>query len=597
MLTISDVLGLTASDIIQDQFHSAEFLKHKQSQSTVLMKLDTAAASNFLREASVAHKNLGAPGLILKPKFRDGILANVCVADVNEFAVRLLGANANRENVIGRPILDFWPSESITVLFELVFAAITHPREHGWWTSEIASYGLLLDPVVTIHRSAKDIGPETLLLAIDGNVRIGNSFATLQASEEHYRKLFHYIPTALLRVDANGMVERYDQLKAEGVDDLDLYLNDHPELIDVANDTVRVAEANRSAVSLLGGSALSDCVGPVGFLFQESPETARRIMVARFNGTSDYSEIMKLRTFDNRQLDVLISLSFPSQFEERDVLFISLEDVTERLRTEALLRQVQTDFTHAARISTLGELATSIAHEINQPLAAIVTNAETSIRWLAREDPNLLKIEQLISRIATSARRASDIVQRIRGMAAKRAPERALVDLNDVVNEALLFVRHDIDIGSIDVSVKLFSSLPRVNGDRILLQQVVVNLLLNSLHAVEQSTGNLRRIELTTDTYDDFSVVVSIHDSGAGIAKNDLNRVFDAFFTTKESGIGIGLAVCQSIVKAHGGKMSVSNHSSGGAHFSFLIPIAFPAYSTDLNTCTSSNLNINSETS
>src|SRR5262249_22542342 len=155
----------------------------------------------------------------------------------------------------------------------------------------------------------------------------------------------------------------------------------------------------------------------------------------------------------------------------------NIEDITDRIRAERQLRRLQAEFSHAARISMLGELTASVAHEINQPLSAIVTNSETSLRWLARDEPNTAKVEQLTTRIVASARRASDIVQRIRGMATKHEPERVSLDLNEIVEESLLFIRHDIEARSIVLSTKFSPGLPGVTGDRIQLQQVIINLL------------------------------------------------------------------------------------------------------------------------
>src|SRR5690606_34174944 len=176
---------------------------------------------------------------------------------------------------------------------------------------------------------------------------------------------------------------------------------------------------------------------------------------------------------------------------------ITLVDVTERLRTEAQLRQLQADFTRSARISMLGELATSIAHEVNQPLSAIVTNAETSLRWMNREVPNLEKVRQLTGRIAESARDASAIVKRVRSMAARGAPEAATLDLNEVVTEALMFVRHEFDSQSIALVLELLDEAPMVLGDRVQLQQVLVNLLINAEQAVARGHG-AREIAVAT---------------------------------------------------------------------------------------------------
>jgi C4-dicarboxylate-specific signal transduction histidine kinase len=403
----------------------------------------------------------------------------------------------------------------------------------------------------------------------------------LAASEERYRNLIQHLPFALLQVDASGMAAIFDRLRADGVTDIAAYLNDHPELIGTAGKVVLVTDANRSAALLLGAASSADFIGPAGYLFTASPETLRRAMIARFERRRSHAEIMKLRTFDGRLLDVRLSLTYPTPPERVDVTLVSLEDVTDRLRTEAQLRQLQADYARAARISMLGELATSIAHEVNQPLSAIVTNAETSLRWLSRDDPNVGKVSQLTARIAESARRASGIVQRIRGMAARQPPERTLLDLNEVVDEALLFVRHDIEARSIDLSVSFGRDLPLAVADRVQLQQVIANLLLNSIQAVTEGSETDKRIDLSTSADPGSGVVFSIRDSGPGIAEENLDRVFEGFFTTKDEGIGIGLAICLSIIKAHGGTMAVSNHPEGGAHFRFSLPAVHGAWPSD----------------
>jgi C4-dicarboxylate-specific signal transduction histidine kinase len=281
---------------------------------------------------------------------------------------------------------------------------------------------------------------------------------------------------------------------------------------------------------------------------------------------------MKLRTLDGRLLDVSLSVTYPSRPERLDVTLIMLEDITDRLRTEAQLRQLQADYTRAARISMLGELASSIAHEVNQPLAAIRTNAETSLRWLSRDEPNLEKVAQLTTRISDSARRAGEIVQRIRGMTTRQVPRPIELDLNEVVDEALLFVRHDIGARSIDLSVRLCGDLPKVCGDRVQLQQVVVNLLVNSIQAIQQKGSARGAIEISTDQSEGRAVTFSIRDDGPGIAQADMNHLFNSFFTTKEEGMGIGLAICQSIIAAHGGAIRASNWPDGGARFWFSLP-------------------------
>jgi C4-dicarboxylate-specific signal transduction histidine kinase len=236
------------------------------------------------------------------------------------------------------------------------------------------------------------------------------------------------------------------------------------------------------------------------------------------------------------------------------------------------LRQIEADFSHAARLSTLGQMTASIAHEIKQPLSAILTNAETSLRWLAKADPNIPKVTQLAERIAASAQLAADIIARIQDMAGKRQPRYVRLDLNDVIREALSFVRHDSEERSIRVHLDLAADLPSTLGERIQLQQVVVNLLVNSAQALDAIPPHEREITVTTCREGPESVAFSIRDNGPGIPAGDPERVFAGFFSTKEAGMGIGLTICHSIIAAHGGTITVANPPGRGAEFRVVLP-------------------------
>lgn len=396
----------------------------------------------------------------------------------------------------------------------------------------------------------------------------------LRASEARYRALLHHMPTPLLQIDTRIVRAFFDDLRARGVTDIAAFLDENPKLIEAARDVVRVTEVNRAAVSLFRGRSAADLIKPVWCLFTTAPDMTRRIMIAHFEGRRNYTEQTRIFTFDGEALDVIFTITFPAPPEQLDTSFVTVLDMTERQRAETQLRRIQADHVHAARISTLGELATSIAHEVKQPLAAIITNAETSLRWLARDDVSIPKIKLLTTRIISSAHSANDIVQRIRSLAAKGETEWHMLDLIEVTDEALFFVRHDMEVNRIDLSIDAAAPLPKVLGDRIQLQQVIVNLLMNSIQAISQAAQPDRRIRLAIEPSEDGALTLSVHDSGPGIADQDLDQVFDSFFTTKKGGLGIGLAICQSIVAAHGGRISASNDSTGGALFQVALPAA-----------------------
>ncbi|HEY0597982.1 PAS domain-containing sensor histidine kinase [Sphingopyxis sp.] len=490
------------------------------------------------------------------------------IVNVNERTMRLVGGNRGRDLMIGQPVAGFWPLESRMVAGELFADAMLGETEGATYRRQMPSDGILRDPLVTVWRADE---PGRVYVAVNGTVDDDRSYLYLRASEARYRKLVHHMPVALWQVDASHMGRIYNDIRASGVTDFGAYLDEHPELVELAATTVRVTDVNRAAVQMFGGSGALDLMRPVGYLFTVARESLRNVMIGRFNGQESHHEVTKVETFDGRVRDVRMSVTYPKLVAELDVTIFSFEDVTEHMGIEAELRQLQADFTHAARISTLGELTTSIAHEVNQPLAAIVTNAETSLRWLSRPDPNVEKVKELTTRIAASGRRASDIVQRIRGMAAKRQPERVPLDLNDVAQESLIFVRHEIESRSIRVTTDFARDLAPVTGDRIQLQQVIVNLLINAVQAAEEREGD-RRIILGTGSEAGQSTL-TLRDTGPGIPAGDLDRIFHGFFTTKESGMGIGLAICQSIIAEHGGAITASNHPDGGAEFRFAIPV------------------------
>jgi two-component system, LuxR family, sensor kinase FixL len=534
-------------------------------------ELDTSSARPLLDTIAEFRSRGIVVDLDQHPEWVERLLTATRISAVNDRAVRMFGAHAGLEQMLGKPISAFWPAESRSVLATLLESVATD-RSRLETRSMVVS-GTLRNPTIRAWHSAEPKPPGTVLVTINGAADDDRTSWELQASEERYRKLIQYLPTALWQVDSRRAGEAFDLLKANGIHDIAAYLDQNPDLIEHAKDVVRVTEVNLDAVSLFRAGNAADLIRPVRYIFEAAPGLAKRVMVAHFEGRRNFIEETKILAFDGTIIDVLFTVTYPVLPEQLDTTFITMQDISERLSTEQQLRKLQADFAHTGRIATLGELATSIAHEINQPLSAIVTNGETSLRWLARADQNTEKVTQLATRIVSNARRASEIIQRMRGMAAKNEPEKRLIDLNEVAEEALLFIRHDIDSKSIALSTTYDPGLPRVMGDRIQLQQVIINLLVNSVQAIVQSEQPIRRIDIRTSIGEEGSVVFSVFDNGPGVAAADLEHIFDSFFSTKDAGIGIGLAICQSIIAAHGGSISGSNRPSGGAHFNFTLPV------------------------
>ncbi|MBR0666480.1 PAS domain S-box protein [Roseomonas hellenica] len=541
-----------------------------QGGGAACWELDISGAHALLSPASAPEH----PHDALGPDQEDALerlLSLARIVDVNDRTVRLFGGNADRKQMVGQPMANFWPAETRSVLTRLLAeVAACGPSQIIRRRLDQAQC-VLRDATLTAWRSVAG-GRNTAFLMVHGAAAGDRTAWELQASEDRYRKLIHYMPTALWQVDARGMGEILDRLRAEGVTDIASFLTEHPEIVELGKDVVCVTEVNSGAISLLGGRCAADLIRPVRYLFTGTPDTAKRIMIAHFEGRRNHAEQGRILTLNGRMRDVLFHVTYPMPPEQMDTTFITIEDITERLRTETQLRQLQADHAHAARISTLGELATSIAHEVKQPLAAIVTNAETSLRWLSRDDVNVEKLRQLTGRIISSASRANDIIQHVRSMAQRGERERTSLHMSEIVEEALLFVRHEIEARRIDLAITAAPSCPRILGDRIQLQQVIVNLIINSVQAIAQAESTERRIRICIGSGPPGALGFSIHDSGPGIAPDILDRVFESFFTTKVDGMGIGLSVCHSIITAHGGSIEAENHPRGGAIFRFSLP-------------------------
>jgi signal transduction histidine kinase len=499
------------------------------------------------------------------------MLAEVRIIDINEEAIRLFGLLDDLDRLLARPIANLWPEDSRAMLADLL-VALAAKTDAEAETRAVSSLGRLRDVVLTGWRAADPRCADTIFIYVSGTMNAPSAVRELEASQDRYRNLISSLPLPVWQIDARAAGRIFERLREAGITDMASYSESHPELVDLACEIVLVSEVNKEAIALFGANDRSELTGPISYVFAGTPGSARRVMLAHFAGVRNYVEELKVRTLDGGLRDVLLLVTFPVPGERLDTTIIIMVDNTARLQAEARLRQVQADFTHAARLSTLGEMTTSIAHEIKQPLSAILTNAQTSLRWLSRAEPNVEKATQLAARIAESAQRANDIIGRIQDMAGKRAPSRGRLNLNDVVRQCLVFLRHESDDKSVTINVELEPALPDILGDRIQLQQIVVNLIVNSIQAMRPAEQKLRAIFLTTSRHVTDGVVFSIRDTGSGIAEDQLSQVFEGFFTTKENGLGIGLAICQSIISAHGGTIAASNHPDGGAVFRFAIP-------------------------
>jgi NO-binding membrane sensor protein with MHYT domain/two-component sensor histidine kinase len=253
------------------------------------------------------------------------------------------------------------------------------------------------------------------------------------------------------------------------------------------------------------------------------------------------------------------------------LVLASVASLFERKRAEEALRQAQADLARVNRVSTMAELTASLAHEVNQPISAAVTNADACLRWLAGDTPNLEKARASAMEIVKEGTRAAEIITRIRLLFKKGTPQRELLDVNEVIREMIGLLRSEVARNSISIRTELAADLPQVMGDRVQLQQVMMNLISNSVDAMNNVNGT-RELAIKSRRAENEQLMVSVSDTGVGLPPQQANQIFDAFFTTKVHGTGLGLSISRSIVASHNGRLWAADNSPRGASFHLVLP-------------------------
>jgi C4-dicarboxylate-specific signal transduction histidine kinase len=287
-------------------------------------------------------------------------------------------------------------------------------------------------------------------------------------------------------------------------------------------------------------------------------------------------ELEALRA-DGSRFPVELAIS-PISSAERPRFTAYLRDITLRKRAEAEARErerhdreVQTELAHANRVTTMGQLTGSIAHEVNQPIAATVASAQAALRWLARPSPDLDKVRQLLTQIVKNSTRAGEVIHRIRELIKKAPPRQDLLEINEPIREVIELTRSEAMKNRVSIKTDLADGLPLIRGDRVQLQQVMLNLILNAIEALSGVSDDEREVLVSTGTAGSGGVLVTVRDSGPGLPS--IEHVFEAFYTTKATGMGMGLSICHSIIEEHGGRMWASANEPHGAVFQFTLPI------------------------
>jgi PAS domain S-box-containing protein len=342
----------------------------------------------------------------------------------------------------------------------------------------------------------------------------------------------------------------------------------------------RIIEANDTFLRMLGFDRDDFVSGRVRWTDLIPPEwrdrSAQTLQEVKTTGTARPFERDYFRK-DGSRVPVLIGAASLETNGNQGVAFVL--DLTERKRAESearaserRYRETQMELAHANRVATMGQLTASIAHEVNQPIAATKVNAQAALRWLNRDAPDLEEARQLLARIVNDGDRAGNVVSRIRHLVKKAPPRMEPLHMNEAISEVIELTRGEAIKNGVTVQTQFAESLPAVTGDRTQLQQVILNLILNAVQAMSQRDLSLRELWISTSASGSDGVLVSIRDSGPGILPESLDRLFDPFYTTKSGGMGMGLSICRSIIEGHGGQIWATSNGQQGAAFNFTLP-------------------------
>jgi PAS domain S-box-containing protein len=398
---------------------------------------------------------------------------------------------------------------------------------------------------------------------------------SLRESERRYRHIFQTAGVSIWEEDFSQVKAAIDDLKAQGVRNFRQYLAGHPEFVREATSMVKILDVNNVTVKLFGARSKDELLVSLHKVFlPETQEVFARELIAIAEGRTSFESETVLQTLKGDKLAVLLTITLPPQPATIDSMLVSITDITERKRAEEALNKAQTELAHITRVMTMGELAASIAHEINQPLTAVVTNGNACMRWLTRSQPDLKEAREAVQRIIRDGKRASEVIAGIRALLKRTATNRLPLDINEVIQETVALAQNEARRRRVSLRTDFAANLPSVPGDRVQLQQVILNLMMNGIEAMSSVSDRSRQLLIKTQRDDSGQALISVTDSGIGLDPKQAERLFEAFFTTKTEGMGMGLSISRSIIEAHGGRLWATPNAGSGATFQFAVPMS-----------------------
>jgi signal transduction histidine kinase/MFS family permease len=408
------------------------------------------------------------------------------------------------------------------------------------------------------------------LLAFDVSARREASSALLR-SDKRYRSIFDQTHVSLCELDLSSAGEhlaaRSKDTTAEGA-----RIEIGAECLEACRNTITVRGANAAAAKLLECTGRDEVIGSFERFLSPDGADLQQILAGLVKGGA-FERQMMLRSARGRSLTVILSIAFPDDESSLDRVACGIIDVTDRESAREVMRAAQGELARAGRLSSVGAVSASIAHEVNQPIGAMVMNAQACVRWLSHDPPNIESAAKAAQRAVNDGLRAAEIVQRTKEQLRRGHRKLEAVDLRELVEGAVDLLEHEVTATSVTIYASLDRSRPLVHADRVELQQVVVNLLTNGLQALKKIDGRQRELYLSIEMLIDERVRFSVRDNGTGIDAEHLGKLFTPFFTTKHEGMGIGLSICKTIVEAHAGSLAARNSDGGGAIFEVILPV------------------------
>lgn len=397
--------------------------------------------------------------------------------------------------------------------------------------------------------------------------------AALRESETRYRSIFDRTRVALWERDYSKLLEYIMALKSKGVSDMRAYVQDHPHALAECVGKIEVVDANEAAVELLGDFPVGTPGGVMHRIIPKDSDTFSSLLQAIMDGATYFEDNAEVFNEAGERRVVLLGISFPKDPLAFNRVVVSMVDVTQREEARAALADAQAELSRASKAATVGALSASLAHELNQPLGAIAVNSQTLVRWLDRDPPDIDAAKRSAERILRDSNRASDIFKSTRSMMLATPKESEAIDLDGLINETLTLMDHDLQRDRTEVEIVRKVAIPMFKAVRLEIQQVLINLISNASQAMNSSASKRRLVTIILDSpADGDHISIAVRDTGEGLGAEASQNLFKPFFTTKETGMGIGLSFCRSTIEARGGTLDGRNHPDGGAIFEIKLP-------------------------